>query len=328
MEELVSIVSPCFNVEKYIGDYLQSVLSQSYSNIELILIDDASEDSTGDIIKSYVPEFKKKGYSLIYIKQEENRGQAAAINRGLNIFSGTYFTWMDSDDIYYKDAIKKKVEYLEENQDKDFVINWGEIVDYSDLNKRKGILKREKPTGKDEFFKDLLDEYNVVFAPGVILVKADAIKNCIKDLHIYESREGQNWQLMLPLAYSCKCGYLEEILFKYVVHNDSHSHLKRTYEREIERRNNFFTLQKETIKNIVAMDEADKEKWIHYSYDKQLKEKYLYALQYRKKQDYYLLKKELKERRVQLPRSISYPMYPLYNLIKGIKIKMKRLLIR
>ncbi len=326
MEKLVSIISPCFNGEKYISYYLESVLAQSYSNIELILVNDASTDSTEDIVKSYIPKFEGRGYSLIYIRQEENKGQAAAINQGLKIFSGEYFTWMDSDDIYYKNAIKNKVEYLEQNPNIDFVVNWGEIVNSSNLNKRRGILKREKPEGTDEFFKDLIDEHNVVFCPGSIFVRTQIIKELIKNLQIYESREGQNWQLMLPLAYSCKCGYLEQILFKYVIHNDSHSHLKRTYEMEVKRRNNFFVLQKETINNMEAMKETDKEKWIKYSYDKQLKEKYILALHFRKKKEYCLFRKELMERNVVFPVNIAYPIYPLYELCKKIKAKIKSIL--
>ena len=85
------------------------------------------------------------------------------------------------------------------------------------ISTKRFILKRTKPIGKDELFKDLLDESNVVFCPGTILVKTESLKKAIPDLDIYESREGQNWQLMLPLAYCCSVGYLDEVLFKYTI---------------------------------------------------------------------------------------------------------------
>lgn len=328
MDKVVSIVSPCYNGEKYLSAYLNSVLEQTYPKIELILVDDASTDATAEIVKQYKILFKNKGYALIYIKQESNKGQAAAINRGLKIFSGSFFTWMDSDDIYYNDAIQKKVEFLEKNAEYDFVLNDGEIVNEKDLCTRVGVLKRQKPNDNDNLFKDLLDEDNVVFTPGVIMVRADALRRVIPDLSIYESREGQNWQLMLPLAYSLKYGYLDEVLFKYVVHNDSHSRMKRLYERQIERRDNFYILQKETILKITDMSNIEKECWIQYSYKKQLKEKYMLALKNGKKQDYIIYKKEMEKYDVDIPEKMPYDFYQIYIILRKIRNRLKRNLVK
>ena len=82
MMPLVSIISPCYNGEKYLSCFLESVLSQSYDNIELIMVDDGSTDRTKEIICSFEDKFRNRNLSLCYIYQE-NRGQAAAINRGL-----------------------------------------------------------------------------------------------------------------------------------------------------------------------------------------------------------------------------------------------------
>lgn len=316
MDKLVSIISPCYNGEKYLKKYLDSILEQTYSKIELILVNDASTDLSENIIESYIPKFEEKEYSLIYIKQLENKGQAAAINCGLKIFSGSYITWMDSDDIYYSNAIEKKVQFLENNLEYDYVLNQGEIVDKSNLDKTINVLKREKPLTRDNLFKDLIDESNVVFCPGAIMVRASILKEAIPDLAIYESREGQNWQLMLPLAYSYKCGYLNEVLFKYVIHSDSHSREKRTYQEWIERRNNFVKLQSETINRIVTMPKDEKKYWCKYSYSKQLKEKYLLALKYGKMDDYKKYRKELIESNVKLPPHSSCIFYLLYCLVR------------
>ena len=112
MNELVSIISPCYNGAKYVKNFLDSVLTQTYPAIELIFIDDASTDETFNIVNSYVPLFTEKGYSLLYKRMLINCGQAAAINVGLQLFSGDYVAWMDSDDILYRDAIAKKVAFL------------------------------------------------------------------------------------------------------------------------------------------------------------------------------------------------------------------------
>ena len=150
MQDLVSIISPCYNGERYLVPFLDSVFAQTYSLIELILVDDASVDHTQDIVKSYIPLFQSRGYTLTYLRQEENKGQAAAINTGLKFVSGEYLSWMDSDDILYPEAIEKKICFLKKNMELDFVLCSGEVVSEKDLEKPLGYLKRIKPKGKDD----------------------------------------------------------------------------------------------------------------------------------------------------------------------------------
>lgn len=322
-KDLVSIISPCYNGEKYLPAYLESVLSQTYPKIELIVVNDASEDRTQEILEKYIDEFKKRGYSLVAVNQQVNKGQAAAINAGLKLISGSYMIWMDSDDIFYPNAIEKKVKFLKENSDIDFVLNYGEIVNENDINTRIGLLKRTQPSKNDNLFKDLLDEINVVFCPASICVRTEVLISVLPDLGIYESREGQNWQLMLPLSYSCKYGYLNEVLFKYVIHPDSHSHFKRTYEQQIERRDNFYKLQTNTIERIIGMSENEKKYWCNYSYNRKIIEEYKISLRCSKFKEALTYYKELKENKVKLKfreRFIIHIMhYALASIIGKIK---------
>lgn len=87
--ELVSLLTPCYNMEKYIFRLLDSVLSQTYPTVEMIIIDDGSSDKSADIIKSYIPKFSERGYSLKYVFQE-NSGQSVAIQNGLLLVKGKY----------------------------------------------------------------------------------------------------------------------------------------------------------------------------------------------------------------------------------------------
>lgn len=319
MRGLVSIISPCYNGEKYIVNFLDSVLVQTYDNIELIVIDDASTDRTSEILKEYVSKFRNRGYRFIIETLSVNSGQAAAINKGLEVFSGDYITWMDSDDIFYKEAIRKKVEFLELHKECDYVLNNGEIVKESDLNCPISILKRFKPIGEDNFFKDLLDENNVVFGPGAVLVRTKSLRRVIPNLHIYESREGQNWQMMLPLAYSCKVGYLDEILFKYVVHENSHSHTKRTLEQENKRRDNFYKLQCETIDNITTMPSDEKKYWKKYAFTKAILAKYRMAINHHNFFEYLKLKNELKKQGVSVSLSEGFILNHFQMIGKKIR---------
>ena len=96
---LVSLITPCYNGEKHIGRLLNSILEQTYPNIEHYVIDDGSTDNTADVIKSYIEKYEAKGYSLTYVFQN-NSGQSVAINNGLKLIKGEYLLWPDSDDYY------------------------------------------------------------------------------------------------------------------------------------------------------------------------------------------------------------------------------------
>lgn len=104
---LVSILTPCYNGESFLKRYFESILNQTYSNLELIFINDGSIDRTEEIALSYRSQLEEKGIRYIYERQE-NAGQAAALNRGLKLFTGEYLTWPDSDDVMTADCIEKK----------------------------------------------------------------------------------------------------------------------------------------------------------------------------------------------------------------------------
>lgn len=91
--DMISVIIPCYNVEKYIDRCMKSVLNQTYRNLEIILVDDGSTDGTGEIIKKYAGRDHR-----IRIIHQANRGAGAARNAGLEIAGGSYIGFVDSDD--------------------------------------------------------------------------------------------------------------------------------------------------------------------------------------------------------------------------------------
>lgn len=87
-------------------------------------------------------------------------------------------------------------------------------------------------------FLDLIVEKNVIFTPGVYLVRREAFLTVNPERDINESRVGQNWQILLPLAYSRKCGYIKEELFSYIIREDSHSRQEKTLEQVLDKLKN------------------------------------------------------------------------------------------
>ena len=102
--EKVSVIVPVYKVEKYIRRCVDSIVLQTYKNIEVILVDDGSPDQCGDICDDYANK-----YSYIKVIHQENRGQAAARNTGVSFSTGDYVTFVDSDDFITSDYVETLV---------------------------------------------------------------------------------------------------------------------------------------------------------------------------------------------------------------------------
>ena len=131
---LVSIITVCFNSEKTIKDTIESVLNQSYKEIEYIIIDGKSNDTTLDIIKSYKEDFKSKNISYKWIS-EPDKGIYDAMNKGLKIANGELIGILNSDDWYQESAVEKVVQ---KNQKNEFSLISGKK---NKVNSQKEILK-------------------------------------------------------------------------------------------------------------------------------------------------------------------------------------------
>ncbi len=111
-EELISVIIPVYNKEKYLCKCLDSVLAQTYGNIEVLLVDDASSDKSRDICDEYA----KKDRRISVVHLEENRGVSHARNVGLDRAKGEFFCFVDADDYTKKDMLRRLYDNLKENQ--------------------------------------------------------------------------------------------------------------------------------------------------------------------------------------------------------------------
>lgn len=105
---LVSVVIPAYNVESCISECLNSVLGQTYKDIEIICVDDCSHDSTLSILESY----KKNHPSLILLKNDSNKGAPYSRNYGMDVARGEYIQFLDADDLLMSEKIKRQVELI------------------------------------------------------------------------------------------------------------------------------------------------------------------------------------------------------------------------
>ncbi|HFX4492416.1 glycosyltransferase family 2 protein [Escherichia coli] len=123
----VSILMPVYNVEKYIRAAIGSILNQTYPNIELVIVDDASTDNTLLIID----EIAQKNNNIIIVRNDVNSGITVALNKGLKYCSGDYIARADGDDIQDPLRIQKQIDFLKENQEYGLVGCWIKNIDES-----------------------------------------------------------------------------------------------------------------------------------------------------------------------------------------------------
>lgn len=272
LNKKVSIITPCFNGEKFIHRLLDSVLMQDYPCIEMCVIDDGSTDDSAEIIKSYIPRFSAKGYQLTYLYQD-NSGQSVAINKGLQWMTGDYLVWPDSDDFYaVESAITQLVQVLEASDEKTSMARCHcNLLDEITLKRVGEFTANSKNDRKTELFEDCLFAQNGFwFVPGNYMAKVTYLREVLPNLTIYtEKNAGQNWQLMLPLLYHRECITIKKNLYSVLVRANSHSRGQySTYEQVVEK----YQAYERTILNVLdgmKLTQAEKQ-----SYIDKIKQKY------------------------------------------------------
>lgn len=106
---IVSVIMPVYNAEAYVGEAIESILAQTYIDIDFIIINDGSVDSTADIVESYADS------RIRYYANDMNRGIVYTLNRGLSLAKGEYIARMDSDDVSLPERLAQQVAYMEKH---------------------------------------------------------------------------------------------------------------------------------------------------------------------------------------------------------------------
>lgn len=112
---LISVIIPAYNSSQTIEEALKSVITQTYQNFEIIIIDDCSTDNTVEVIKEFIENHPK--HKIILIVNKENSGPAKSRNRGIEISNGEYISLLDSDDFYVNNKLEKQIQFLKNNKE-------------------------------------------------------------------------------------------------------------------------------------------------------------------------------------------------------------------
>lgn len=173
-QDLISIVMPAYNCEKYVEDTIKSVINQTYKNWELIVLDDGSKDNTANIINGLAAQDKR----IKFYQNEKNQGVSATRNRGIALSRGEWIAFLDSDDMWQDEKLKKQM-ILKYKVNAEFVFTGSSYI--NEIGESyKGIF--EVPTQVD--YKKLRT-HNVISCSSVLVKKKffDNIKMEKDDMH-------------------------------------------------------------------------------------------------------------------------------------------------
>ncbi|MFX0197076.1 MAG: glycosyltransferase family 2 protein [Candidatus Hodarchaeota archaeon] len=226
----VSVVMSVHNGEKYVGDAIESILNQTSTNFEFVIINDGSIDKTKDILNSY-RDFRIKVY------HQEHMGLTKSLNKAIKLSIGKYIARMDADDIALPKRIEKQYQFLKEHKDTVCCSSWYYLINDDDdvIKKCKLPITHERIVGKMLF-------YNPLIHPGAMMHKEPMLRlGLYNESYIY-SQDLELWFRMIAHGY--KLSNIPEYLMKLRVHSD-----KIGLKKESEQKKTHPLLIKNAIKN-------------------------------------------------------------------------------
>ena len=197
VKELVSIIMPSYNTAPYIEETMQSVLNQTYTNWELIIVDDCSTDNTDEVLS------RISDSRIRILKNDRNSGAAVSRNRALREAKGQWIAFLDSDDLWMPEKLEKQISFMEKNGYSFSYTNYEEIDVYGN---KTGV----KVTGPKKITKTGMFNY---CWPGCLTVMFDATK--IGLIQIKDIQKNNDYAMWLKVCCKADCYLLNECLGQY-----------------------------------------------------------------------------------------------------------------
>jgi len=195
-EPKISVIIPTYNQSECLKEAIESVLNQTYKNIEIIVIDDGSTDNTLGVVGSFD--------NKIVCIQQKNKGASSARNIGIKKANGEYLAFLDSDDMWIKNKLEKQIDFIKKNPE----IGLLGTGCYQMINIGKVIHKKIFPNKNEILQKDLI-KYNP-FIQSSVMVKKDVFNHI--DLYDEKFKESEDYDLWLRIAQKYKVANLEQAL--------------------------------------------------------------------------------------------------------------------
>lgn len=189
----VSVIIPTYNRTELLRQAINSVLGQTYQDLEIIIVDDASSANIKDVVASF------RDKRIKYIRHETNRGSSAARNTGITTAQGDYIAFLDDDDEWRKDKLEKQLAAIR-NEGYDAVL-CGALVNNRFIRRHNGNRISAKDLKKGNYFD-----------PSGLLARVAVLKEILFDESL---RIGEDWDVFIRIAKKYKLGFVNEPLLIY-----------------------------------------------------------------------------------------------------------------
>ena len=221
MSELVSVIIPVYNASPFLKDSIESVIAQTYSNIEIICIDDGSTDNSLEILKSFSEN--------ITIISQENQGLSSALNVGIKKMNGTWFKWFSPDDVMSSNAIETLVNTGKKFSNTIIYSNW-ELIDEKNNQLRSFKESNYNELSNFDYNIRLLDRQ--LINVNTTLIPSSLFKKC--NIRYLDDPVVIDYDFFLTAALLCDVKFylIPKSLIKYRIHTTqlSHKNISKTLE--------------------------------------------------------------------------------------------------
>lgn len=228
-QPLISVIIPCYNGEKFIGEAIESVINQTYKNWELIIVDDGSTDNSEEIVKQYLLDNR-----IQYIQHKKNKGIPSARNTGIKKSNGEFIALLDDDDMWIPSKLAIQLEEFQKSKDV-FGLVFGNIR----VINSEGCIIHE-----DESLKINLENLskedvirNLFLGNFIHCITVMFKSECITEVGGFNEEitwGGDDYDLWLRLANRFKFAYINKVLAIRRVHNDNYTQTERMIKGEIQ----------------------------------------------------------------------------------------------
>lgn len=255
---MVSIIICCYNATLFIDRCFNSLLSQTYKHLEIILVDDGSTDRSYEIASSYKQCFEAQGMTFVLLKQN-NQGAGYAAAHGLLHATGNYIMCFDIDDYLYPESIFKMRNFLAENPEFSVVrTNGYKTKEFNNFSTAQLFITEEAEKKNINIFKDLMLGRTNNWA-GSYMVRASVLWKQYPTHKILASRYGQNLQILAIAAYKNKTGFIDEPLMQYINNPYSFTNKHQTFEESIKLYNEFESIRFDILNYLQINDNSLKQ---------------------------------------------------------------------
>lgn len=198
MNDLVSIITPSYNTASFIEDTIKSVLNQTYTNWEMIIVDDCSTDNTKEIVQKYLLDNRIK-----YYENEKNSGAAISRNTALKQAKGRWIAFLDSDDLWDEKKLEEQIRFMKTHN------YYFSYTNYREIDEKNTILN-SLITGPSFINKRRMFQY---CWPGCLTVMYDAKK--VGLIQIEDLKKNNDYAIWLKVIQKENCFLLNETLASY-----------------------------------------------------------------------------------------------------------------